>query len=273
LTVPAAGVRIALTSEGNRLTVTTDSEGKIEVQVPPGEYTIAPVLPLSVRVYGAPLRASVPARGCAPVYFSLTSNGRIEGRVVRQDGTPVPRASVDVIPAELPPDLRPDSFTAAPSGTTDENGRFTVDAILPGRYLVAVNARFGPRFFSPYLTTYFPGVARQDARGIEIGEGERKTGFTIVVTPLAETTLSGVVAFNDDRPVTEANVTAAPVDHRGMIMGSSKTDSSGFFELRLLTGISYLIRAGIRTGDGFRQAETVVFVDEQKDGLRLSIPR
>lgn len=273
MTVPAAGVRVALTSEANRFTVTTDSEGKLEVQVPPGEYTIAPVVPQTVRVYGAQMRASVPARGCAPVYFSLTSNGRIEGRVVRQDGTPVPRTSVDVIPADLPPDQRPDSFTTAPSGTTDENGRFTVDAILPGRYLVAVSARFGPRLFSPYATTYFPGVARQDARVVEIGDGERKTGFTIVVTPLAETTLSGIVVFDDDRPVAEANVTAAPVDHRGMIMGSSKTDSSGLFELRLLTGISYLIRAGIRTEDGFRQAETVVLVDQQKEGIRLSIRR
>jgi hypothetical protein len=73
--------------------------------------------------------------------------------------------------------------------------------------------------------------------------------------------------------IVEANVTAAPVDHRGMIMGSSKTDSSGAFELRLLAGVSYLIRAGIRTEDGFRQAESVVFVDQQKEGLHLSIRR
>jgi hypothetical protein len=272
MTVPAAGVRVALTSEANRLTVTTDSEGKLDLQVTPGEYTIAPVVPQTVRAYGAPMRVSVPARGCAPVHFSLTSNGRLEGRVVRQDGTPVLRTSVDVIPADLPQDQRPDSFTTAPSGTTDENGRFTVDAILPGRYFVAVNARFGPRLSSPYATTYFPGVARQDAHVVEIGEGERKTGFTIVVSPLTETTISGIVVFDDDRPVADANVTAAPVDHGEMIIGSSKTDSSGVFELRVLTGLTYVIR-GSRTTDGFRQTETVVFVDQEKKGVRLSIRR
>jgi protocatechuate 3,4-dioxygenase beta subunit len=271
MTVPAAGVRVALTSEANRFTVTTDSEGKLEVQVPPGEYTIAPVLPQTIRVYGAPIRASVPARGCAPVHFSLTSNGRIEGRVVRQDGTPVSRTSVDVIPADLPPDQRPDSFTTAPSGSTDENGRFTVDAILPGRYLVAVNARFGPRLFSPYTTTYFPGVAREDARVVEIGEGERQTGFTIVVSPLAEASVSGRVIFDDDRAVADASVTAAPVDHKGTITASAKTDSSGAFQLRVLTGVTYVIRAGTRTTDGFRQTETVVFVGQAKEGIRLSI--
>jgi hypothetical protein len=153
----------------------------------------------------------------------------------------------------------------------DENGHFSVDAILPGRYVLAVNARFGPRLFAPYPTTYFPGVARQDARVIEVAEGQRKTGFTIVVNPLPETTISGVVVFDDDRPVPEANVTAAPVDHRGMIMGSAKTDSGGAFGLRLLAGVSYLIRAGVRTENGFRQTETVVFVDEPPERLRLLI--
>jgi hypothetical protein len=171
------------------------------------------------------------------------------------------------------PGERPDSFTTSPAGITDENGRFSVDAILPGRYLVAVNAGFGPRLFSPYPTTYFPGGGRQEARVVEMGEGERKTGFTIVVNPLAETTVSGVVVFDDDRPVVEANVIAAPVDHRGMIMGSARADVSGAFELRLLAGVSYLVRAGIRTENGFRQAEVVVFVDQRLDGLRLSIVR
>jgi hypothetical protein len=94
-----------------------------------------------------------------------------------------------------------------------------------------------------------------------------------VVNPLAETTVSGMVVFDDDRPAVEANITAALVDHRGMIMGSARADSAGAFELRLLAGVSYLVRAGIRTENGFRQAETVIYVDQRLDGLRLSIAR
>jgi hypothetical protein len=44
----------------------------------------------------------------------------------------------------------------------------------------------------------------------------------------------------------------------------SKTDNGGAFELRVLGGISYVIRAGIRTADGFLQVETIVFIDQQK---------
>ena len=274
LNVPASGVRIALASQTHRLTLTSDSDGQIDVQVPPGEYTIAPVVPQTVRVYGTMTPASVPARGCVPVHFSLISNGRVEGRVVRPDGTPAARASVDVIPADLPPDERPESFTTAPAGTTDENGRFAVDAILPGRYVVAVNARFGPRLFSPYRTTYFPGVvARQDAKVIEIDDGERRTGFNIMVTPLAETTVSGVVVSDDDRPVAEANVTAALADDRSMIMQAAKTDAGGAFELRLLAGLSYLITARLRTAQGLKQVETVLFLEQRREDLRLLIDR
>ena len=97
-TVPAAGVQVALVSGASRITTRTDKEGKIDVQVPPGQYTIAPVVPETVRVYGHPFQASVPARGCASVHFSLIANGRIEGRVVRPDGTPVPNTAVNVVP-------------------------------------------------------------------------------------------------------------------------------------------------------------------------------
>jgi protocatechuate 3,4-dioxygenase beta subunit len=273
MNVPAPGVQVALVSGVNHVTVITDSDGKLDVHVPPGEYTIAPVTPQTIRAYNAPLLASVPARGCAPVFFSVIANGRIEGSVVRADGTPVAHTLVDVIPADLPLNQRPVSLTTARLRSTDEKGRFTVDAILPGQYVVAVNARFGPRLASPYLATYFPGVPRQSARVVEIAEGERKTGFTIVVSPLAETTLSGIVLFDDDRPAAGAGVTAVPVDPRGAIMSSSKTDSNGAFQLRVLTGITYIIKAGARTAGGLRQAETVVSVDSQKEDLRLSIHR
>ena len=271
--IPASGITVALTSGSARLTTTTDSEGKLEVRVPPGDYAIAPVVPQAVRFSGFPSRATIVARGCAQVHFSLTANGRIEGRVVRSDGTPVSRALVDVVPADLPPGERPSGLTTSRLSSTDKNGRFSVEAILPGRYVLAVNASIGPRLDSPYPTTYFPGVARQDARVIDIGEGERRTGFTVVVNPLPETTVIGVVRFDDDRPVVAASVTAAPVDQRHMIMGSSKTDGSGAFELRLLAGVSYLIRTWVQTENGSRPTETVVFVDERLEALRLFVAR
>jgi hypothetical protein len=271
--VPAAGVAVALTSESNRLMVTTDADGKLDVRLPPGEYTIAPVVPETVRVSGAPIQRRLAARGCATVYFSLIANGRIEGRVVQENGSSVPRASVHVIPVDLPLDERPDDYTTAPSGSTDQNGRFRIDGILPGRYVLGVNARFGPQLDAPYAVTYFPGVPRKDASVVVIGDGERKSGFTIVVKPLTKTTISGVVLFSFGSPVADALVTAAPGNPTGMSISSGKTDSSGAFQLRVLSGLSYAITAIVQTADGLRRAETTVFVDQQTEGIRLSIRR
>src|SRR3954452_19796395 len=271
--IPAAGVAVAVTSESNRLMVRTDVEGKLDIRVPPGEYTIAPVVSDIVRMYGAPMKLQLAARGCATVYFSLFSNGRIEGRVVRENGTPVSRAPVDVIPADLPLDSRLVDSMRAPEAFLDENGRFSIDGILPGRYVMGVNARLGPRLDSPYAITYFPGVPRQNASVIEISEGERKSGVTIVVKPLLETTISGVVVFAHGRPVTKAMVTATPVNPAGMSIASSTADTSGAFQLRVLSGLTYVINALTDTNNGLRQAETTVFVDQQTEGIRLSIRR
>ena len=106
--MPAAGVRVELIGPTDRLIAITDGQGKFDVRVPPGDYTIAPVVPPTIRVYGAPFQTSVAARGCAPVQFGIISNGRVEGRMLRQDGLPVIRAQVDIIPADLASDQRPE---------------------------------------------------------------------------------------------------------------------------------------------------------------------
>jgi hypothetical protein len=69
---PAAGVRVALTSGSKRRFIKTDSNGRIDAQVPPGDYTVAPVAPDNVLVSGSPARVFVPAKGCAAVQFSLS---------------------------------------------------------------------------------------------------------------------------------------------------------------------------------------------------------
>jgi hypothetical protein len=274
ITVAATGVSVALTSDTHSLTATTDSEGRLDVQVPPGEYSIAPVVPESVRVYAATRRVTVPARGCAPVSFSLIANGRIEGRVVGDPGRPVPHIRVDVLPVDVPDDKSVDSFTAAPSATTDDGGRFRVDAILPGRYYLAVNGRRGPESTSPYRTTYFPGVTSRDAaRVIELGEGERKTGFAIAIKPLVEATVSGFVISEAGEPVADAFVRAAAVDHPRTVIDSARTDANGAFQLRLFGRTSYVIRVGILGSSDWRHTETVLAVDRDLHSVRLTIRR
>lgn len=273
LRVPAPGITVALSAGSTGFTATTDAEGKLAVPLPPGDYSVAPVVPESVRVYGGPRQISLARSGCAEVTFSLTSNGRIEGRVVRNDGAAVPRVAVGVIPVTTPEGERPDNFTTAPSTRSDEHGQFKIEAILPGTYLLAVNPGFGPDLQSPYATTYYPAGGRREALAIDIGDGERKTDYTIAVTPLTETNILGRVVFNDGNPVAGAGIVIYPADAPGHVVSTATTDGSGTFRLRALAGVMYLIRAGTETARGYRQTETQVFVREKVDDVRISIRR
>ena len=56
-------------------------------------------------------------------------------------------------------------------------------------------------------------------------------------------------------------------------MSFTKTDSSGAFQLRVLAGMTYVIRAGVRTANAYRRAEAIAFVEEPQEGLVLSVRR
>jgi hypothetical protein len=269
--VPADGVPVTLTSGVKEISITTDGEGKLDVAIPPGEYVVAPVVPPTIRVYGDRRPMSVAARGCAPVRFSLIADGRVSGRVVDHDGRGVPRISVDLIPIDSPDGRPTDSGEVSPSGMTGADGHFEVGAILPGRYFIAVNARFGARLDSPYAPTYFPRGDRDGATVIEIDEGERKSGFTITVRPLPDTTISGRVLTVAEQPVADADVTIWSTYSRGMVIASAKTDSAGAFQARVPGGLAYRLLATARTPAGVRQGETVVTVTPQMPGVRLTI--
>ena len=269
--VPAPGIPVSLKGSSSRAAAVTDAKGNYELKGAPGQYNVAPDVPANVRVYGGPTDVTLAARGCAAVNFSLISNGRIEGRVVREDGSAVARVGVGVIPAAMPAGTRPDNFTIAPMATTDETGRFTLEAILPGTYVLAVNPRFGPDLRSPYATTYFPMGGWSDAAAIEIADGERKTGYTITVTPLKETSVAGRVVSADGQPVAGARIIVCPANSPGHVVASAATDSTGAFRLRVLADVSYLITAGMRIGDRYREMKTELFVAHQVDDLRISI--
>jgi hypothetical protein len=265
---PASGLAVSLVSEAGTLTTTTSARGTIDVNVPAGAYLVKPAVPDTVRVYGTLSRTIVPARGCAPVHFSFIENGGIAGRLSREDGGQVANTWVTVIPIELtitsPEDMR---HASLPSDVTDENGRFEIDPIPPGRYHLAVNATWGPKLDSPYVPVYFPAVSnRAEAHVIDVGDGERKSGLQMVVTPLAETTLSGVVTSGDGRPVEDAIVYVKP--HIG---GGTRSDATGAFRLRVLNGLTYTVGASIPTPNGRRPVEATVSVDGPTEGVILSL--
>lgn len=274
---PVANLTIVASAGSQRFTTATDADGKFEMRVPPGEYAVRPVVPNTIRVYRDRETHVVASRGCALTNFGIVSDGRIEGRVVDGSGAPVPNVSVSAIPPDLPVDFN-GSSSIAPSTSTDAKGIFRMDAVLPGTYHLAVNARWGPKPDSPYQTTFWPRTLRRsDAQTIEIGDGERRTGLTLTISPLAETTLSGVVVFEDDeRPAAGARIILT-LAGRTLPMQYASTDESGRFELRVLAGLQYALEAAMpRTASapaGVAVNAHVSVDDKPVEGIRLVVPR
>ena len=90
-------------------------------------------------------------------------------------------------------------------------------------------------------------------------------------TPLAETTVTARVTFDDGQPAAGSMVAASPVERRGGVISVGNTDAAGSFQLKLLAGLSYVMRAWITKPD--RQTETVIFVDKQTEAVQLTIRR
>ena len=156
------------------------------------------------------------------------------------------------------------------AASTDGSGVFSIGPVRPGRYYLAVNVMYGPTLRSPFAAAYFPGSAGADAAEvIEIGEGERKTGLSMTLTPLAETTMSGVVLLDDDHPAANAQVLLFVAGHKGLTIASARADERGRFELRALVGVRYRLVASLRAPDGERTAEMFLTADQAMDGVRL----
>ena len=90
-----------------------------------------------------------------PIRFQT---GFISGQIRESDGSPAAGVRVAVTPAD-----RPDEILVR-IGETDASGRFRLDEIPPGRYLVTAGVRMAP--------TYYPGVKDAgDARIVVVSAG------------------------------------------------------------------------------------------------------
>lgn len=179
---PLSGVTIRFSSDtGFFAQATTDDRGQYTVSgIPEGRVWIEPLLPdgwlMSAR--------SVQARsgGCTPFSPVARLNGRIRGRVVRQDGTPWTWL-VDLVRVAS----RPGTRTARQESVrANEYGEFEFVGLQPGAYLVGVNLLRAPDAGAPYPPTYYPGTTNRDeAMTIVVGTGTLRGGIDVTLsTPM-----------------------------------------------------------------------------------------
>ena len=116
--------------------------------------------------------------------FALMRPGEVRGKVADDDGKPVSRLMVELIPLTLGPlpGLLSQSSLAGRTAITGTDGEFHASAVVPGKYIVRVSrglvaskppkndfsAKEEEAVDQEFATLYWPGVPERSASSIEI---------------------------------------------------------------------------------------------------------
>jgi hypothetical protein len=241
------GVRVKIEGAGKTHEVYTDSNGVYELYgLPPGKYTIRPEIPPALKIrfpmpFGASeneedsLTVTLQANGCAGSDFILSADTSIGGRVLGVDGEVLPRVCINVVPADKTANRYFNKFDC-----TEEDGRFVITAIPPGKYLLVVNDDGKISGNEPFPTVYYPGVVEKEkAAVIMIGESGKMEGYDIhIPKQLPTKVVQGVLLYSDGRPVAREHITfkARGGDMRRERDANTLTDGQGHFSLKILQG-------------------------------------
>ena len=197
--IPAGGGGMTMGPPPNTA-VATDAEGKfLFPKVEPGRYMLSAEKAGYVRQqygsrsaqYGPGTNLTLEAgQKMASIEFRLVPQAVITGKVLDEDGEPVPNAMVNVL-RQMPFARQPMSMMGMGS---NDVGEFRIANLAPGKYLIRVDHR-GPMFGGAppapaagtttegtlgYVATYYPGVTdAASAAPVIVAAGQQLTGVDI----------------------------------------------------------------------------------------------
>jgi hypothetical protein len=259
-TLPLAGVKVTARGEGRTFEALTDAEGNYELKgLPPGSYQVTPAYPAHVSPEGGSQSAQVGTRGCAELHFYTHSNARIKGRVLDPQGHPLPEVKVDLIAADGAEVSHKGIFAF-----TNEEGRYELKDVPPGRFLLGLNLSRPPDERVPYPRTYYPGVAgAAQATTITVGEGAMLPSYDLQLLPRhVDRTVDVVVTWPDGRPVSDAKLRLEDTDYPWSSMMTpvkSVEGQEGRYELTGFESKTYWAHAHVDLKSGQMHAEPVRF--------------
>jgi hypothetical protein len=244
---PIADIALQVEGEGERREIRTDEQGRYRLSgLAPGKYEVTILLPDELTTYQPKHEVTIADRGCASVAYYVADNGRIGGRVFDAEGQPAGKVLVTLIEADGQ-DIGRDYSRME---RADDEGRYSITAVPPGRYLLAVNLMRYPEPNDPtnaYPRTYYPGVAEPvQATAFSLGAGEKQTDRDLRLLPRRIARAVNVrVLWADGKPVAKAGISFREVtyyDSGGGNNGAS-ADAEGRFTISAYEGQTFVIEA------------------------------
>jgi protocatechuate 3,4-dioxygenase beta subunit len=236
----------------------TDAEGRFTLSdVAPGEYYLSVSrIGYLDQGYGAPAPQVIgppisigPGEGLRDVTVKLTPQSLLYGKVVDEDGDPVPGAQVQVLRPSFAGGKR--RLVAAADGQAQDDGSFVIGNLVPGRYFLSAGIRNmdAPPGRERPVTTYFPSATTESAAApIEVAAGAEVRGLAVRLRKSRVYSIRG-------RAVPPARVTLQ-LDNRSIATGADgrfEFDGlmPGTYEIRTNSAQSPLVgRARVQLTDG-----------------------
>jgi hypothetical protein len=251
---PVTRVPVVIERDGVRSTDVTDTGGHFAVEgLDAGRYTISVDLPANqyFSLWPNPVELA-DIRGCAETSGVVSYNGRLQGRVADARGAPVPGLTVEIVAY---------ARSATPSGQplastiTDLEGRYEMDHIPRGTYVLGINMQHKTSAGGRFPLAYHPGTDQRAGAGrIVLGRGEQKVlpDFVLPAT-FNPVRVSGIVVNAEGVPVAGASVYLKGPEETDYILGKPfVTDAAGRFTLAAFEGHQYRVFAEWTPADSTR---------------------
>lgn len=260
---PLAGVQVWLDRVTHdelapRRTAVTDEAGRFVFdRVYPGEYNlVADKTGYLVANYqqqrlarSAPLLVEE-ATEIADVQIGLVRGGKVSGQVLTERGTPASGLIVKLLRLTQSGDQV--SATNLVSQTTDKQGRYVLQGLYPGRYVLRIEQRMKQAAGGRLVFAYYQDAASwPSATPIDIAPGEAVSDLTITFVPKSEelAVTGRVVDAQTGEPLRGVLVSIVEGSNLGM---NTKTNSDGTYRLEGLPVGRYTISVqGAGVGDGY----------------------
>ena len=219
------------------------------------------------------------------VWRGPEGRGAVSGRVIDEGGAPIAGMTIYVIPVLNGRATSP----IVSSAPTDDRGRFRIDRLSAGNYLVATETR-RDAFAQPdpyagtagdrvaRVRTFFPSTADEDqAERVAVREDKETTGVEIRIVSGRVYTIAGIATDSQGVPIARAIGSLVKTSAIGRDAAGFSTDAHGRFRIRDLTPGEYrlalheqverIVNGSVVSGGPGEFASVPVMVDTYREDL------